>query len=378
MKYYLIAGEASGDLHGSNLIKALAQKDKNASFKAMGGDLMQKSGAELDFHYKYMGFMGFFELLRHLFKIKKRIADCKSDIEAFQPDALILIDFSGFNLRIAKWAKNAGFLVHYYIAPQVWASRQKRVELIKTSVDHLYVTLPFEPEFYAKQHYKVEFVGHPLLDALDDKLQEAKMFKAQYHLDERPIVALLPGSRTQEIKRMLPVMQAVTTQLPAYQFVIAGAPGQEKGLYDAITGDQLKVVFGATQPLIKVAHIALVTSGTATLETALLETPQVVCYKTSPLTYALAKRLITLRYISLVNLILDRSCLTELIQDECNPAQLKEALIRLENPDVRTAMLQQYAELKTLLGEKGASTRAAAAIYENTHSAHLQASRLSQ
>lgn len=378
MKYYLIAGEASGDLHGSNLIKALAQKDENASFRAMGGDLMQESGAVLDFHYKHMGFMGFFELLRHLLKIKKRIADCKADIKTFQPDALILIDFSGFNLRIAKWAKKTGFLVHYYIAPQVWASRPKRVELIKTSVDHLYVTLPFEPEFYAKHHYKVEFVGHPLLDALDDKPQEAEAFKVQHHLDERPIVALLPGSRTQEIKRMLPVMQAVAVELPAYQFVIAGAPSQEKGLYDAITGNQLKVVFGATQPLIKAAHMAVVTSGTATLETALLNTPQVVCYKTSPLTYALAKRLITLRYISLVNLILDRSCLTELIQDECNPMKLKEALKRLENAEVRTAMLLQYTELKTLLGEKGASTRAAAAIYENTHSAHLQASRLSQ
>ena len=378
MKYYLIAGEASGDLHGSNLIKALAQKDENASFRAMGGDLMQESGAVLDFHYKHMGFMGFFELLRHLLKIKKRIADCKADIETFQPDALILIDFSGFNLRIAKWAKKTGFLVHYYIAPQVWASRPKRVELIKTSVDHLYVTLPFEPEFYAKHHYKVEFVGHPLLDALDDKPQEAEAFKVQHHLDERPIVALLPGSRTQEIKRMLPVMQAVAVELPAYQFVIAGAPSQEKGLYDAITGNQLKVVFGATQPLIKAAHMAVVTSGTATLETALLNTPQVVCYKTSPLTYALAKRLITLRYISLVNLILDRSCLTELIQDECNPMKLKEALKRLENAEVRTAMLLQYTELKTLLGEKGASTRAAVAIYENTHSAHLQASRLSQ
>ena len=378
MKYYLIAGEASGDLHGSNLIKALAQKDENASFRAMGGDLMQESGAVLDFHYKHMGFMGFFELLRHLLKIKKRIADCKADIDTFQPDALILIDFSGFNLRIAKWAKKTGFLVHYYIAPQVWASRPKRVELIKTSVDHLYVTLPFEPEFYAKHHYKVEFVGHPLLDALDDKPQEAEAFKVQHHLDERPIVALLPGSRTQEIKRMLPVMQAVAVELPAYQFVIAGAPSQEKGLYDAITGNQLKVVFGATQPLIKAAHMAVVTSGTATLETALLNTPQVVCYKTSPLTYALAKRLITLRYISLVNLILDRSCLTELIQDECNPMKLKEALKRLENAEVRTAMLLQYTELKTLLGEKGASTRAAAAIYENTHSAHLQASRLSQ
>lgn len=378
MKYYLIAGEASGDLHGSNLIKALAQKDENASFRAMGGDLMQESGAVLDFHYKHMGFMGFFELLRHLLKIKKRIADCKADIETFQPDALILIDFSGFNLRIAKWAKKTGFLVHYYIAPQVWASRPKRVELIKTSVDHLYVTLPFEPEFYAKHHYKVEFVGHPLLDALDDKPQEAEAFKVQHHLDERPIVALLPGSRTQEIKRMLPVMQAVAMELPAYQFVIAGAPSQEKGLYDAITGNQVKVVFGATQPLIKAAHMAVVTSGTATLETALLNTPQVVCYKTSPLTYALAKRLITLRYISLVNLILDRSCLTELIQDECNPTQLKEALKRLENAEVRTAMLLQYTELKTLLGEKGASTRAADAIYENTLSAHLQASRLSQ
>jgi lipid-A-disaccharide synthase len=378
LKYYLIAGEASGDLHGSNLIKALAQKDENASFRAMGGDLMQESGAVLDFHYKHMGFMGFFELLRHLFKIKKRFADCKAEIEVFQPDALILIDFSGFNLRIAKWAKKIGLLVHYYIAPQVWASRPKRVEFIKTSVDHLYVTLPFEPEFYAKHHYKVEFVGHPLLDALDDEPQEAEAFKAHHHLDERPIVALLPGSRTQEIKRMLPVMQAVTAELPAYQFVIAGAPSQEKGLYDAITGNQLRVVFGATQPLIKAAHMAVVTSGTATLETALLNTPQVVCYKTSPLTYALAKRLITLHYISLVNLILDRSCLTELIQDECNPTQLKEALKRLENSDRRTAMLQQYAELKELLGEKGASARAAAAIYENTHSAYLQASRLSQ
>jgi lipid-A-disaccharide synthase len=242
----------------------------------------------------------------------------------------------------------------------------------------LYVTLPFEPEFYAKHHYKVEFVGHPLLDALEDKLQNSEAFKNKYDLDERPIVALLPGSRTQEIKRILPVMQAVATELTAYQFVIAGAPSQEKALYDSITDDQLQVVFGATQDLLKVAHIAVVTSGTATLETALIGTPQVVCYKTSPLTFAIAKRLITLRYISLVNLVLDRPCLTELIQNDCTPSQLKKALEYLENQEVRAKMLEQYAELKTLLGEKGASARAATAIYENTHSAYLQATRLSQ
>ncbi|MGA0062843.1 MAG: lipid-A-disaccharide synthase [Flavobacteriaceae bacterium] len=378
MKYYLIAGEASGDLHASNLIKALSKIDSKASFRAMGGDLMQASGAVLDFHYKHMSFMGFFEVVRHLFTIKKRLSDCKSEIRSFEPDALILIDFSGFNLRIAKWAKKTGIRVHYYIAPQVWASRPKRVEAIKENVDHLYVTLPFEPEFYAKHHYKVSFVGHPLLDALAQTTQTPEAFRSAHQLDDRPIIALLPGSRTQEISRILPPMLSATHALDNYQVLIAGAPSQDAEAYASYAEKGVQVIFGATQDLVKAAHIALVTSGTATLETALLKTPQVVCYKTSPLTYALAKRLVKLKYISLVNLILDRPCVTELIQEECTPENLIQALRRLEEPANRQRMLAQYDELEKRLGEKGASQRAAKAIYENTLFAHPQASRLSR
>ncbi len=344
----------------------------------MGGDLMNASGAVLDFHYKHISFMGFFEVIRHLFTIKKRLSDCKSEIRSFEPDALILIDFSGFNLRIAKWAKKAGILVHYYIAPQVWASRPRRVESIKENVDHLYVTLPFEPEFYAKHHYKVSFVGHPLLDALAQTTQTAEAFRLAHSLDDRPIIALLPGSRAQEISRILPTMLAATLVLNNYQVLIAGAPSQDAAAYASYTEKGVRVIFGATQDLIKAAHIALVTSGTATLETALLKTPQVVCYKTSPLTYALAKRLVKLKYISLVNLILDRPCVTELIQEECTPENLIKALRRLEETANRQRMFEQYDELEKQLGEKGASQRAATAIYENSLFAHQQASRLSR
>lgn len=342
----------------------------------MGGDLMQASGAVLDFHYKHISFMGFFEVIKHLFKIKKRLSSCKADILSFNPEALILIDFSGFNLRIAKWAKKAGFLVHYYIAPQVWASRPKRVERIKEYVDHLYVTLPFEPDFYAKHHYKVTFVGHPLLDALSETLMSPELFKSTYALDDRPIIALLPGSRSQEIKRILPSMLAAASSFKEYQIIIAGAPSQEAATYAPYTKEGVHVLFGATQDLVKNAYMAVVTSGTATLETALLHTPQVVCYKTSPLTYALAKRLVNLSYISLVNLILDAPCVTELIQEECTPAQITKALKRLENKSYRERMLEHYEKLEKMLGQKGASNRTAEAIYENTLFAHKQASGL--
>ena len=344
----------------------------------MGGDLMQASGAVLDFHYKHMSFMGFFEVVRHLFTIKKRLSDCKSEIRSFEPDALILIDFSGFNLRIAKWAKKAGILVNYYIAPQVWASRPKRVEAIKENVDHLYVTLPFEPEFYAKHHYKVSFVGHPLLDALAQTTHTPEAFRSAHQLDDRPIIALLPGSRTQEISRILPPMLSATHAFDNYQVLIAGAPSQDAAAYASYAEKGVQVIFGATQDLVKAAHIALVTSGTATLETALLKTPQVVCYKTSPLTYALARRLVKLNYISLVNLILDSPCVTEFIQEECTPENLIQALRRLEEPANRQRMLEQYDELEKRLGEKGASQRAAKVIYENTLFAHPQASSLSR
>ncbi|MFM1808588.1 MAG: lipid-A-disaccharide synthase [Bacteroidota bacterium] len=378
MKYYLIAGEASGDLHASNLIQALSKIDPQASFRAMGGDLMEARGATLDFHFKSISFMGFFEVLTHLFTIKKRFNACKAAIQSFRPDALILIDFSGFNLRMAQWAKRAGFQVHYYIAPQVWASRPKRIETIKESVDHLYVTLPFEPDFYAKHHYKVHFVGHPLLDALPTDSGPTDSFHAAHGLDDRPIIALLPGSRTQEIRRMLPAMLAATSSFTNYQVLIAGAPGHDISTYEPFIDSNSTVLFGVTQSMVRAAHMALVTSGTATLETALLKTPQVVCYKTSPLTYALAKRLVKLNYISLVNLILDKPCVTELIQEACTPNQIALALQRLEEASYRAQMLEQYALLEKMLGQKGASERAAKGIYENTLFAHQQATGLSR
>ena len=328
MKYYIIVGEASGDLHGSNLMKALLRKDDKADIRFWGGDLMLSVGGELVMHYKERQFMGFAEVILNLRKILGLIKFCKKDIESFLPDVIVFIDNSGFNLRIAKWAKQHNFKTHYYISPQVWASRAGRVENIKQDVDEMYVILPFEKEFYQKYDYDVHFVGHPLIDAIADRpLVDETKFRKEHQLSNLPVIALLPGSRKQEITKMLGVMLSLVNNFKDYQFVIAGAPSQDYDFYKRfIKQENVSYIPNKTYDLLSISNAALVTSGTATLETALFKVPQVVCYKANAISYQIAKRIITLKYISLVNLIMDREVVTELIQGGLNKKRLKKEL----------------------------------------------------
>ncbi|RZN82472.1 MAG: lipid-A-disaccharide synthase [Winogradskyella sp.] len=366
MKYYIISGEASGDLHGSNLMKALFDEDKNADIRFWGGDLMQNVGGTLITHYKERSFMGFAEVIINLKTILGFIKFCKKDIEAFNPDVIVFIDNSGFNLRIAKWAKEEGFKTHYYISPQVWASRAGRVKKIKRDVDAMYTILPFEKGFYKTHGYDAYFVGHPLIDAVSDrKLIDENTFRQKHKLSNKPIIALLPGSRKQEIKKMLNVMLSVADDFADYQFVIAGAPSQDFSFYKSIIQSRdIAFVDNKTYDLLSVSFAALVTSGTATLETALFKVPQVVCYKANAISYQIAKRIITLKYISLVNLIMDREVVTELIQVDLNTKRLKKELEIILNPEKRNQLFLDYYELEQKLGGKGASKKTAKLIYE--------------
>jgi len=368
MKYYIIAGEASGDLHGSNLIKALKKEDPTAKIRCWGGDLMQNAGGVLAMHYKQMAFMGFLEVLKNISKIFKNISFCKGDIAKFNPDVVIFIDFSGFNLRIAKWAHENGFKTNYYISPQVWASRESRVQKIKKYIDNMYVILPFEKKFYAKHNYDVEFVGHPLLDAISaSELTSAETFRKQNKLHPtKPIIALLPGSRKQEVEKMLGVMLSLVPKFPDYQFVIAGAPSLSKEFYSRFTiTDDVHFVSNKTYPLLQNAHAALVTSGTATLETALFKVPQVVCYKGNWISYQIAKRIITLDYISLVNLIMDKEVVKELIQNDLTTENLTVELDKILDGEHRKQVIKDYDSLEKKLGGKGASEKAAQLVLEN-------------
>ncbi|MGB5315744.1 MAG: lipid-A-disaccharide synthase [Robiginitalea sp.] len=368
MKYYIIAGEASGDLHGSNLIRAIFRNDPEAVIRCWGGDRMQAAGGDLVRHYKEMSFMGFLEVVANLPKIFQNLSFCKKDIAAFAPDALIFIDFSGFNLRIAEWARKSGFRTHYYISPQVWASREGRVRKIKRDIDQMYVILPFEEDFYEKKHgMPVHFVGHPLIDALKERPEtNSETFRAENQLSpDKPIIALLPGSRPQEIAKMLPVMLSLTSRYPGYQFVIAGAPSTPTDFYKPFLKDHpAGLVINQTYPLLNSAAAALVTSGTATLETALLGVPQVVCYKGNWISYQIAKRLITLKYISLVNLIMDRQVVTELIQEELTTKHLAEELDKILSGPGREKQLEACTELRAKLGGPGASEKAAKLIVD--------------
>ncbi len=368
MKYYIIAGEASGDLHGSNLMKELYELDPDAEIRFWGGDLMQSVGGTLVKHYKELAFMGFAEVLFNLKTILGNIKFCKSDITAFDPDAIIFIDYPGFNMRIAKWAKQRGYKTHYYVSPQIWAWKENRIASIKRDVDKMYVILPFEKDFYEIKHgYGVEFVGHPLIDAIHNRTAADPVdFRLQHNLDERPIIALLPGSRKQEITKLLTVMLTSVKKFPNYQFVIAGAPGQDFEFYKQfIDNNDVKFISNQTYDLLAMSHAALVTSGTATLETALFKVPEVVCYKGNYISYQIAKRVITLKYISLVNLIMDKEVVTELIQSECNETRLAEELQKLLDVDHRSRLLSEYEQLEQRLGGIGASKKVAKLIVDN-------------
>ena len=367
MKYYIIAGEASGDLHGSNLIKGLREADPQAQCRAWGGDLMEAAGGQIVKHYRDLAFMGFAEVLLNLRTILGNIKFCKQDVLAYQPDALILIDYPGFNLRIAKWAKAQGLKVYYYISPQLWAWHSSRVHGIKASVDRLFVILPFEEEFYRQYDYEVDFVGHPLMDVVDEK-PEKESFLEDNELSNRPIIALLPGSRKQEIERMLEVMLEVAPAFPEYQFVIAGAPSQPEGFYRRILdkapphAGQARLVDNQTYALLRHAEAALVTSGTATLETALFGVPQVVCYRGGRLSYLIARRLVSVEFIALANLIAGKEVVKELIQDECTADNLKTELQKLLQPEHRQRIQEGYALIRERMGQPGASRKAARLI----------------
>ena len=365
MKYYIIAGEASGDLHGSNLMKALYQEDSAADIRFWGGDLMESVGGTLVKHYRELAFMGFIEVVFNLKTILGNIKICKADILKFQPDVIIFIDYPGFNMRIAKWAKEIDIKTHYYISPQIWAWKENRITEIKRDVDKMYVILPFEKDFYeTKHHYPVSFVGHPLIDAIhNQKAIDSDDFRATNNLSQKPIIALLPGSRKQEITKMLAIMLSIVDDFPDYQFVIAGAPSQDYAFYESfITNNNIKFISNKTYDLLKIATAALVTSGTATLETALFKVPEVVCYKGSWASYQIAKRIITLKYISLVNLIMDEEVVTELIQDDFNTKNLKKELTKLLATDHRAQLLQKYDSLESKLGGTGASKKTAQLI----------------
>lgn len=367
MKYYLIAGEASGDLHGANLLKALLEIDPKADFRYWGGDQMCQVGGKLVKHYRDLAFMGFWEVVTNLRTILRNISFCKKDILDYQPDVIIFIDYPGFNMRIASWAKKKGIQTHYYISPQIWAWKENRIRAIKRDIDAMYVILPFEKDFYEKKHgFQVHFVGHPLLDAIANrKFGTFQEFVQKHQLEEKPIIALLPGSRKQEISKMLSVMLSVLDSFPSYQFIIAGAPSQGYETYAPfIVKKNVKFLTGNTYELLHFAKAALVTSGTATLETALFNIPEVVCYKGNRISYEIAKRVIKLDYISLVNLIMDKLVVTELIQDELNTKRLTEELEKLLLPAHRERVLADYSELRMRLGGEGASKKTAQTIYE--------------
>jgi lipid-A-disaccharide synthase len=371
MKYYIISGEASGDLHGSNLIKELKKKDADAQIRCWGGDKMQAAGATLVKHYKELAFMGFLEVIKNLGTILKNIKFCKEDILQNKPKTLILIDYPGFNLRIAKWAKEQGIPVIYYISPQVWAWKENRVKLIKNCVDKMLVILPFEKEFYEKWNYEVEYVGHPLVEVVDEFLIDQKKNIEQrtgnIEKGSKKTIALLPGSRQQEILKKLPIMLEVAKHFPDYQFVVAKAPGLDESFYSKLLApyNNVSSVENKTYELLLQSKAALVTSGTATLETALFAVPEVICYKGSAFSYQIAKRLIKIKFIGLVNLIMDKEVVKELIQDALTVENIKRELNLLLNDETKKQKLEDdYAALKNLLSKGGhASANAAESIH---------------
>src|SRR5574344_2262292 len=374
MKYYIIAGEASGDLHAANLMKEIKLQDPEADFRCWGGDLMEQQGGDIVKHYKDLAFMGFWEVATNLNTILRNMKICKIDILLYEPDVVILVDYPGFNLRIAEFAKENNFRVVYYSSPQMWAWKTGRIHKIKKVVDRMMTILPFEKAFYAKYDYEADYVGHPLLDAVSNDIkqrEEVINFRSINHLDDRPIIALLPGSRKQEIVKILPVMLQMIDQYPDYQFVVSVVPWLPIALYDDFLKEKnVSTVVSQTYPLVLNAELALVTSGTATLETAILGTPQVVCYSTSALSYRIAKSLVKdVKYISLVNLVLDKMAVTELIQQDLNRNKLKVEMDKLLFDEAAKRQLSEdYQLLLEKLGNEGASKRAAAIVVKTLNS----------
>lgn len=358
-KFYIIAGEASGDMHGANLIKELKTQHPSSEFRVWGGDRMSEAGADVVKHYRSLAFMGFLEVILNIRTIIKNMKFCKSDIEEYKPDAVILIDYPGFNMRIGEHVKKLGIKVFYYISPQVWAWKKNRVFKLKKMVDRMFVILPFEKDFYSDFKMDVDYVGHPLLDEIATRKQKNLS-------STLPILALLPGSRKQEIKKLLPVMLEAIKSKTEYEIKIAGAPSIPDEFYKSFVADHsIEIIRNQTYDLLSSAEYALVTSGTATLETALFEVPQVVCYKGSSFSYAIAKKLVDVKYISLVNLIMDKELVKELIQKECKPKNILDQLELLEKPAYVENMRMGYKALKEKLGGKGASKITANLLLRN-------------
>ena len=370
MKYYIIAGEASGDLHGSNLVASLRAQDKDAKIRAWGGEKMRRNGANVVKNYHELAFMGFVEVLMNLRTILKNFSFCKKDIAEFNPDAIILIDYPGFNLKVAKWAHKKGYKVFYYISPQVWAWKRRRVYKIKRVVDKMLCILPFEKKFYDSYNVDCQFVGHPLLDEIAkvNPVDKNKFYKSNRLNPKKEIIAMLPGSRKQEVSRMLTVMLDVVKQFPNYQFVIACAPSLPVSYYKEIIGDKanVRLVVNRTYQLLQLSSAAMVTSGTATLETALFDVPEVVCYKANKISYIIARQLAKVRFICLVNLIMDREVVKELIQNDLTANNVANELKSLLASSKRQKkLLEDYEELKAVLGNAGASDKAAETIIAN-------------
>ncbi|MFI5203402.1 MAG: lipid-A-disaccharide synthase [Flavobacteriales bacterium] len=371
LKLFFVVGEASGDLHASNLIHALKKNKPDIEIEAWGGDLMEAQGARIKKHYRELAFMGFIEVVKNLRTILRNLDICEKQILEFKPDAVVLVDYPGFNIRIAKKLKKQGIKVIYYISPQVWAWKQSRVHKLKEVVDEMYVILPFEPAFYQKFGMKVEFVGHPLLDAIQNfsaTLQTREEFCSEYGLDpSKKIVAILPGSRKQEIDVKLPVMMKMPMRFPEFQFVIAGAPSvPDEWYHRSIFDEKTIIIRNKTYQLLSHSHAAMVTSGTATLETALFGVPEVVCYKGSNISYQIAKRLVKVKYISLVNLIMDEMLVTELIQHDFKEDKLQFELSRvLIDTDYRTRLMLGYELLRQKLGGAGASQHTASLLLKS-------------
>lgn len=366
-KIFVISGEASGDLHAANLIHEMKAINSNIQFVGWGGDRMNQEGVHIKKHISELAFMGFKEVLLNLKTIFQNFKLCKNQILEFKPDFVILVDYPGFNLRIAKWAKKEGIPVVYYISPQIWAWKQSRVYQIKKNVTRMYTILPFEPDFYRKFGVEVEYCGHPLLDEIN-RFNQSSNNKLS---SEKPILAILPGSRKQEIERKLPIMLETAKHFPEFETIVACAPNLSMNYYNRYASRNVRFVQNETYKLLNSADFAIVTSGTATLETALFRVPQVVCYKSSKLSYIIARMLVKIKYISLVNLILNREVVCELIQSNCNTERIVSELKSLEFDTVkRDKMLEDYNQLITLLGENGSSKRVAEKIWFEFGSAH--------
>ncbi|MDA9213169.1 lipid-A-disaccharide synthase [Flavobacteriaceae bacterium] len=361
MKYYIIAGEASGDLHASNLIKEIIKLEPNADIRAWGGDKMQNAGANVVKHFKDLAFMGFYEVLINLRTILKNISFCKKDILEFNPDKIIFVDYPGFNMRIAKWSKKYKFQTIYYIAPQLWAWNEKRIKKIKKYIDSLYVILPFEKEFFETKHkYPVKFLGHPLLDSISNFKKNYDSSSEQIITNKKAVIAILPGSRKQEIKKILNTVIKIVDYFPDHQFIVAGAPNIELSYYKSILKNKrIKVIENKSYEILSISTAAIVTSGTATLETALFKVPQVVCYKSSYFSYFIAKLIVNIKYISLVNLIMDQQIVKELIQQDCNKDKIRNELEKILDLNNKKSLQIKYDELTSILGNNGTSKRVA-------------------